>query len=57
MDNSGRNGVAIATSKAALVVLLACVPISPRLASARMKETEVNLTVIAVYAPEEETKG
>ncbi len=42
--------MAIALIKAAQAALLACVPISSRLASARFKGTTVNLTVIAVYA-------
>ncbi len=57
IDKIGKHGIAIAISQAAQAALLAWVPISPRLASTRMKETEVNLTVIAVYAPEEEIKG
>ncbi len=51
VDNSGRNGVAIALSEAAQAALLAWVPISSRLASARLKGTTVNLTVVSVYAP------
>ncbi len=51
VDNTGRCGVAIALSEAAQVALLAWVPISSRLASARLKGTTVNLTVVAVYAP------
>ncbi len=48
VDNTGRHGVVIVLSEAAQAALLAWVPISSRLASAR---TAVNLTVIAVYAP------
>ncbi len=52
--------MAIALSEAAQAALFAWVPISSRLASARLKGTAVNLTVIAVYAPTlvaaEETK-
>ncbi len=52
--------MAIALSEAAQAALLAWVPISSRLASARRGGTKVNLTVIAVYAPTldatEETK-
>ncbi len=52
--------MAIARIEAAQAALLAWVPISSRLASARIKGTTVNLTVIAVYAPTfdaaEETK-
>ncbi len=44
-DNTGRYGVAITLSEAAQAALLACVPISSRLASARIKGTTVNLTV------------
>ncbi len=51
VGNSGRHGLAIALSEAAQAALFAWVPISPRLASARLKGTTVNLTVIAVYAP------
>ncbi len=51
VDNTGRHDVAIALSEGAQAALLAWVPISSRLASARLKETTVNLTVIAVYAP------
>ncbi len=36
VDNTGRHGVIIALSEAAQVALLAWVPISPRLASARL---------------------
>ncbi len=50
VDLSGIHGVAIALSEAAKAALLAWVPISSRLASACMKRTVVNLTVIAVYA-------
>ncbi len=50
VDCTGRNGVAIALSEAAQASLLAWVPISPSLASARLKGTSVNLTVVAVYA-------
>ncbi len=49
VDNTGRHGVAIALSEAAQAALLAWVPISSRLASARLKGTTVNLTVIAAY--------
>ncbi len=38
VDNTGRHGVAIALSGAAKAALLAWVPISPHLASARLKE-------------------
>ncbi len=48
VDNTGRHRVAIAISEAAQAVLLAWVPISPRLASTRLKGTTVNLTVVAV---------
>ncbi len=48
--NTGRHCVAIALSQAAQAALLAWVPISSRLASARFKGTTVNLTVIAEYA-------
>ncbi len=51
VDNTGRHGVAIALSEAAQAALLAWVPISSRLASARLQGMTVNLTVIAVYAP------
>ncbi len=51
MDTYGMHGVAIALSVAAQVALFAWVPISPRLASARMKGAIVNLTVIAIYTP------
>ncbi len=51
VDNTGRHGVAIALSEAAQAALLAWVPISSRLASARLKGTTMNLTVVAVYAP------
>ncbi len=51
VDNTGRRGVAIALSEAAQAALLAWVPISSRLASARLKGTTVNLIVVAVYAP------
>ncbi len=51
VDNAGRHGVAIALSEAAQAALLAWVPISSRLASARFKGTALNLTIIAVYAP------
>ncbi len=51
VDNSGRNGVAIALSWAAQAALLAWVPIPSRLASVRLKSTTVNLTVVAAYAP------
>ncbi len=50
VDNTGKHGVAIALSEAAQAALLAWVPISSRLASARLKGTTVNLTIIAVYA-------
>ncbi len=50
VDITGRHGVAIARIEAAQAALLAWVPISSRLASARLKGTTVNLTVIAVYA-------
>ncbi len=43
-DNTGRRGVAIALSEAAQAALLAWVQIPPRLASARLKGTTVNLT-------------
>ncbi len=60
VDNTGRHGVAIALSEAAQAAHLAWVPISSRLASARLNGATVNLTVIAVYAPTldaaEETK-
>ncbi len=60
VDNTGRHCVAIALSQAARAALLAWVPISSRLASARFKGTTVNLTVISVYAStlgaDEETK-
>ncbi len=42
--------MAIALSEAAHAALFVWVPISSRLASARLKGTTVNLTVIAVYA-------
>ncbi len=51
VDNTGRCGVAIALSEAAQAALLAWVPITSRLASAGLKGTTVNLTVVAVYAP------
>ncbi len=51
VDNTGRHGVAIALSEAAQAAFLAWVPISSRLASARLKGTTVSLTVAAVYAP------
>ncbi len=53
--------MAIAFSEAAQAALLAWVPISHRLASAQLKGTTVNFTVVAVYAPTlnaaEEAKG
>ncbi len=59
-DNTGRHGVAIALSEATQAALLAWLPISSRLASARPTGTTMNLTVIAVYVPTldaaEETK-
>ncbi len=51
VDNTGRHGVAIALSEAAQAALLAWVPISHHLASARLRGTMVNLTFEAVYAP------
>ncbi len=45
VDNTGRYGVAISLSEAAQAALLACVPNSSRLASARLKGTTVNLNV------------
>ncbi len=42
--------MAIALSEAAQAALLAWVPISSRLASAQLKGTAGNLTVLAVYA-------
>ncbi len=51
VDTSGRLGVAITLSEATQAALLACVSISSPLASARLKRTTVNLTVIAAYAP------
>ncbi len=51
VDNTGRCGLAIALNEAAQAALLAWRPISSRLASARLKGTTVNLTVVAVYAP------
>ncbi len=45
VDNTGRYGVAIILSEAAQAALLECVPISSRLASARLKGSMVNLTV------------
>ncbi len=51
INNTGRHGVAIAISEAAQTALLAWVPISSRLASARLKKTTVNPTVVAAYAP------
>ncbi len=51
VDNAGGQGVAIALHEAAQTALLAWVPISSRLASAQLKGTTVNLTVVAVYAP------
>ncbi len=60
VDNTGKHGVATALSEATQAALLAWVPISSRLASALLKGTAVNLTVIAVYVPTldaaEETK-
>ncbi len=50
VQNTGRHGVAIAHSEATQAALLAWVPISSRPASARLKGTMANLTVIAVYA-------
>ncbi len=50
MDNTGRHGMAIALSEAAQAALLTWVPISSRLASVRLKETMVHITVVAVYA-------
>ncbi len=43
--------MAIAPSEIAQVALLAWVPISSRLASARLKGTTMSLTIVAVYAP------
>ncbi len=43
--------MAIAPRKAAQAALLAWVPMSSRLASARLKGATVNLTVVAVHAP------
>ncbi len=61
VDNIGRYGVAVALSEAAQAALLAWLPISSRLANARLKGTTVNLIVVAVYAPTldaaEEAKG
>ncbi len=51
VDNTGRHGVMIPFSKAAQAALLPWLPISSRLASARLKGTTANLTAIAAYAP------
>ncbi len=51
VDNTERHGVVIALSEATQAAFLAWVPISSRLASARLKGAAVNLTVAAVYAP------
>ncbi len=48
VDDTGRHAVAIALSEAAQAALLAWVPISSRLARARLKGTTVNLTVVAL---------
>ncbi len=45
VDNTGWYGVAITLSEAVQAALLACVPISSRLASARLKGATVNLNV------------
>ncbi len=45
VDNTGRYGVAITLSEAAQAALLACVPLSSRLASARLKGTTVKFAV------------
>ncbi len=50
ITNTERHVVAIALSQAAQAALLAWVPISSRVACARLKGTTVSLTVIAVYA-------
>ncbi len=50
VDSTGKHWVAIALSETAQAALLALVPILSRLASARLKGTTVNLSVIAVYA-------
>ncbi len=49
--HSGRRHVAIALSEAAQPALLAWVPFSPHLASACLKGTIANLTVITVFSP------
>ncbi len=51
LDNTGKCGVAIALSEAVQAALSAWVPITSRLASARLKGTTMYLTVVAVYAP------
>ncbi len=51
VDNSGRHVVAIALREDAQVALLARVPSSPRLASARMEGAIVNVIIIAVDDP------
>ncbi len=51
MGKTGRHGVAIALSEATQFALLARVPVSPRLANARLKRATVNLTVVAVFVP------
>ncbi len=51
MDNTGRHGVAIVVCEAAQTALLAWVPISSRLASARLKGATMNLTVVVFYVP------
>ncbi len=50
VDNTGKQGVAVALSGAVHSVLLVWVPISSRLASARLKRTTVNLNVVPVNA-------
>ncbi len=49
------SGVSIALSEAAQAALLSWVPISSRLAGARLKGTTVNLTVVGVYVPTRDT--
>ncbi len=51
VDNSWGHGVPIALNEAAQAGLLAWVPISARLASARLKGATVDLIVVVVYVP------
>ncbi len=50
VDNTGKQDVAVALSGAVHTVLLVWLPMSFRLASARLKRTTVNLNVVPVNA-------